>query len=120
MALSRLSRQVIKEGRVPRFGTPPIIDDIVEVVTIAVVFPLSVVLSYSPTRIIIGQTPIVVGRGCCFTLSLFCPIVRSVTTRGLTLMVFGRWCCCDDIARCLNPMLGQGDEWRVMWDHPMN
>jgi hypothetical protein len=87
---------------------------------IATVFSLPVILSYPPTRIVIGQTVVAAGRGCYFTLSSFCPIVRSVTTRRLAPMVSDRWCCCDDVARYLNPLLGQGDEWRVMWGHPLN
>jgi hypothetical protein len=35
-------------------------------------------------------------------------------------MVSGHWCHCNDVACCLNPLLGKGIEWRVWWDHPLN
>jgi hypothetical protein len=72
------------------------------------VLSLPMVLSYPPMHIIISQKSIATGQGCCFTSSSLYPIVRLVTNRGLTLMVFGRWCSCDDVAYCLNPLLGQG------------
>jgi hypothetical protein len=34
-------------------------------------------------------------------------------------MVTSRWGHYDDVTRCLNPLLGQGDEWRVRWDHSL-
>jgi hypothetical protein len=30
---------------------------------------------------------------------------------------FGHWGRCDDVAYHLNALLGQGDKWRVWWDH---
>jgi hypothetical protein len=37
------------------------VDDVAEVIVIMAIFPLSMVLSYPPMRVIIGQTPIVTG-----------------------------------------------------------
>jgi hypothetical protein len=51
-----------------------VIDDVAEVITIAIVFPLSVVLSYLPMHVVVGQASIAADRGCCFTLGMFCPI----------------------------------------------
>jgi hypothetical protein len=100
--------------------TSSIINDIEEIVTITTVFSLSAVLSYPPAHIVINEMPMVTGRGSYFTQSSFWPIVWSVTTRGVAPMVSSRWCCFDDVARCLNPLLGQSDEWRVLWDHLLN
>jgi hypothetical protein len=105
-------------GRRPCPKTPSVIDDIAEVITTT--FSLPAVLSYPSMHVIVGQTPIAAGRGCCFISSSFCSIIRSVTTRGFTSMVSGRWCRCDDVACRLNPLLGQSDEWRVRWDHPLD
>jgi hypothetical protein len=68
-----------------------------------IVLSLPTILSYPPTCIVISQTSVGAGRGCCFTPGSLCPIVRSVANRGLAPMVSGRWCYCDDVAHCLNP-----------------
>jgi hypothetical protein len=85
---------------------PSIIDDVAEVIMIMTVLSLSEVLSYPLTCVVVSQMPIAVGQGCCFNSGSFCPIVRLVTDRGLALTVFGRWCYYDDVACCLNPLLG--------------
>jgi hypothetical protein len=86
---------------------------------ITTIFLVLAVLSYPPLHVIISQAPVAVDRGCYFTSGSFCPIMRSVTTRGLISMVFGCWGC-DNVACCLNPLLGQGNDWRVWWDHPLD
>jgi hypothetical protein len=42
--------------------TPSIVDDVVEVIVTTTIFPLSVVLSYLLTRVVIGQMPIAAGQ----------------------------------------------------------
>jgi hypothetical protein len=93
--------------------TSSVVNDIVEIVAIATIFSLMEVLSYSSTCVIVGETPIAADRCCCFTSGSFYLIIRSVTTKGLALMVFIRWGRCDDVA-CLNPLLGQGDKWSLV------
>jgi hypothetical protein len=83
-----------------------IIDDITNVGGLLTILLLPAILSYPPMRIIVSQASIAAGRGCCFTSGLPCLIIRLVTNKGLTSMVSGRWCYCDDVACCLNPLLG--------------
>jgi hypothetical protein len=98
---------------------PSVINDIAEIIAIATIFSLTEVLSYSSTCVIVGETPVATDRCCCFTSGSFCLIIRSVITKGLALMVSVRLGRCDDVAR-LNPLLGQGDKWRVWWDHSLD
>jgi hypothetical protein len=88
---------------------PFIIDDIAEVITIVTVFSLSAVLSYPPSCVVVVQMPVAAGRCCCFTSGSFFLIMLSVPTRGLAPMISSCWGRCDDVARYLNPLLGQGD-----------
>jgi hypothetical protein len=69
----------------------------------ATVFSLPMVQSYLSTHIVISKMLVAAGRGCCFTPGSFCPIGYHQRAH---LMVSSRWCCCDDVARCLNPLLG--------------
>jgi hypothetical protein len=96
---------------------PSIVNDIAEVIMVATIFSMSVVLSNLPTHVIVGQTSVAAGRYYCFTSGSFCLIIRSVTTRGLAPMVPDRWGHYDDVTRCLDPLLGQRDEWEVRLDH---
>jgi hypothetical protein len=84
------------------------------------IFSLPTVLSYPSMCVVVGQTLVAAGRCCYFTSVSFCLIMRSVPTRGLTPMVSSRWGCCDGVASHLKPLLGQGDQWRVWWDHPLD
>jgi hypothetical protein len=77
------------------------------------IFLVLAVLSYPLLHVVISQMPVAADQGCYFTSGSFCTIMRLVTTRGLISMVFGRWGHCDNVACCLNPLLGQGNDWRV-------
>jgi hypothetical protein len=85
---------------------PSIIDDVVEVIAITTIFSLPAVLIYPSMHVVVGQMTIATGQCCCFNLGSFYPIMRLVTTKGLISMVSNRWDHCDDVARCLNPLLG--------------
>jgi hypothetical protein len=41
---------------------PFAIDDVMEVIMIVTIFSLPTVLSYQPTRMVVGQTPVAAGR----------------------------------------------------------
>jgi hypothetical protein len=86
---------------------------IVEVITIAIIFSLPMVLSYPSTCIVVGQAPVATRRGCWLASVSFLLDLRSVTIKGLAPMIFGRRCHYDDVACYMNPLLGQGDKWRV-------
>jgi hypothetical protein len=89
---------------------PSVVDDIADIILIATIFSLPAVLRYLLSRVIVGQTPVATGQWCCFTSGSFSLIMWSVATRGLKSLVFGSWGRCNDVACCLNPLLGQGDE----------
>jgi hypothetical protein len=38
--------------------TPSVVDEVAEVVAIATIFSLSAVLSYPPTLVVVGKTPV--------------------------------------------------------------
>jgi hypothetical protein len=52
-----------------------IVDDITEVGTIATIFVLPAVLSYSLMGVIVAQVPVFTGRGSFFASGMLCPIV---------------------------------------------
>jgi hypothetical protein len=56
---------------------------IVEVVTIATILSPPMVLSYPPTRIVVGQAPVATRRGCWLTLVSFCSIYDRLPSKGL-------------------------------------
>jgi hypothetical protein len=87
---------------------------------IATILSLPTVLSYLLMHIFISHTSVPAGRGCCFTSDSLYPIIRPVTNRWLAPIVSSRWCHCDDVACCLNPLLDQGHESRVLWEHLLN
>jgi hypothetical protein len=64
-----------------------IIDDVAQVGWIVTILALSMVLSYPLTSITFGQAHIAAGRRCFFTLGTLWPVYRSVTNKGLALMV---------------------------------
>jgi hypothetical protein len=47
---------------VKQIPMPSIIDDVADVVTIAIIFSLTVVLSYLSTRVIVSQMSVAAGR----------------------------------------------------------
>jgi hypothetical protein len=85
---------------------PLIVDDVAEIIAAATIFSLSVVLSYSPMCVVVSKMHVTAVCCCCFTSGSFCLIIGSVTTGRLTLMASGYWGHYDDVAYCLNPLLG--------------
>jgi hypothetical protein len=47
---------------VKQIPMPSVIDDVADVITIAIIFSLTVVLSYLSTRVIVSQTSVAAGR----------------------------------------------------------